>query len=192
MPDRYAMKPVRMNHHRQGGAFLIEVLVAMLLLSFGMLSLGSMLSVAVQAPKLSGYRAAAVNLASSHIGRMQANPNGFDAYILPLSETAWSFTELESDACTYPACDESDLARMDDAATRQAVRRQLPAGDLLVTCSPKACGPGAVANLWVVWQEPASSAAINLSSADHCPEEVTKIYTDPLPRCFYVRFQVEK
>lgn len=184
------MKPVRMNRPRQGGAFLIEVLVAMLLLSFGMLSLGSMLSVAVQAPKLSGYRATAVNLASGHIGRMQANPKGFAAYMLPLSETAWSFTELESADCTK--CDKTTLARMDDAATRQAVRRQLPAGDLLVTCSPRACGPGSLVNLWVVWQEPASSAAINLSSANHCPEEVTKIYTDPLPRCFYVRFQVEE
>lgn len=184
------MKPARLQRHRQGGAFLIEVLVAMLLLSFGMLALGAMLSVSVQAPKLSGYRATAVNLASSHIGRMRANSVGFQHYILPLGETGWSFTALEAAPCQYPDCNESTLASMDDAATRQAVRLQLPAGDLLVTCSPAACGPNAAGNLWVVWQEPAIGAAINLTAADHCPAEVTDIYSDPLPRCLYVRFQI--
>jgi hypothetical protein len=149
-----------------------------------------MLAVAVQAPTLSGYRATAVNLASSHIGRMRANSGGFQHYIRPLNDADWSFAELKPDDCIYPGCDEISLASMDDAATRQAVRLQLPAGDLLVTCSPAACGPSAYGNLWVVWQEPATGAAINLSSADHCPAEVTAIYTDPLPRCLYMRFQI--
>lgn len=184
------MKPAHLHRHRQSGAFLIEVLVAMMLLSFGMLALGAMLSVAVQAPKLSGYRATAVNLASSHIGHMLANSGGFQHYVRPFHETAWSFTELESDDCDYPACTEENLARMDDAATRRAIRFQLPAGDLLVTCSPAACGPDAYGNLWIVWQEPATGAAVNLTAADHCPAEVTNRYTDPLPRCLYVRFQI--
>lgn len=61
----------------QSGATLIEVLVAILILSFGMLSLGAMMSFAVQLPKLSGYRSTATNLASSYVERIRANPIGF-------------------------------------------------------------------------------------------------------------------
>lgn len=61
----------------EAGATLIEVLVAILLLSFGMLALGAMLSFAVQAPKMSAYRATATNLANSYVERMRANPEGF-------------------------------------------------------------------------------------------------------------------
>ena len=61
----------------QMGSSLIEVLVAVVLLSLGMLSLGISLSFAVQMPRLSGYRATAINLAVSHIERIRANPGGF-------------------------------------------------------------------------------------------------------------------
>ena len=43
---------MKKNQTTQIGASLIEVLVAMLILAFGMLSLSSMLSLAVQLPKL--------------------------------------------------------------------------------------------------------------------------------------------
>ena len=88
MQRRQLMKPDRFHRRHQGGALLIEVLVAMLLLSFGMFSLGAMMSFSVQMPKLSGYRSTAVNLASSHIDRIRANPAGFSAYEKPLREKA--------------------------------------------------------------------------------------------------------
>ena len=71
-------RPVASSGYRKyAGTSLIEVLVAMLLLSVGMLSLAAMVSYAVQMPKLAGYRAAAVNLAAEEIARMRANPSGF-------------------------------------------------------------------------------------------------------------------
>jgi len=183
-------QPARANRRRQDGALLIEVLVAMLLMSFGMLSLGVMLSFSVQMTRLSSYRSSAINLAASHIGRIRANPGGMQYYQQPLHETAWSFDEIDSDTCSYPSCTTQSLAIMDDAATRRAVRLQLPAGDLLMTCDTGVCGPNAYGNLWVVWQEPATAGTIDLSTADHCPALVTNLYTDPRPRCFYVRFQI--
>ncbi|CAN5379613.1 hypothetical protein BH10PSE16_BH10PSE16_03640 [soil metagenome] len=184
------MKPVRIHFPHQNGAMLIEVLVAMLLLSFGMLSLGAMLSFSVQMPKLSGYRAVAVNLASSHIDRIRANPGGFENYKTPLHETAWSFTEIDSRNCQYPNCDVTSLAAMGDAATRRAVRIALPAGDLLVTCDTTPCNNDSYGNLWIVWQQPSTHAALDPSSSDNCPAEVTKIYTNPTPRCVYVGFKL--
>lgn len=187
------MRPGRFHARHQGGALLIEVLVAMLLLSFGMLSLGAMLSFAVQMPKLSGHRSLAVNLASSHIDRIRANPGGFADYEKPLRETAWSFEAIESKNCQYPNCDSALLAAMDDAATRQAVRIALPAGDLLVTCDTAPCNEASHGNLWIVWQEPSTKAALDASSSDNCPAQVKAIYTRPQPypppRCLYMGFK---
>lgn len=184
------MKSVHIIRPHQTGALLIEVLVAMLLLSFGMLSLGTMLSFSVQMPKLSAYRAVAVNLASSHIDRIRANPAGFNDYKTPLNEIAWSFTEIESVDCQYPSCDTAKLATMDDAATRRAVRIALPAGDMLVTCDKPTCSKDSHGNVWIVWQDPKLNAALDPSSSDNCSAEVTKIYTEPKPRCVYVGFKL--
>lgn len=182
------------SKHHQAGASLIEVLVAILLLSFGMLALGSMLSFAVQLPKLSGYRATAAQLASSHIERMRANPNAFanNLYSAALHETsAWSFTPITFTDCTYPACTEASLATADIGATRQAVRRELPAGDMIMKCNPATCTKTSYGELWIVWQEPSTFAALNPSSSDNCPPEATTLYSSPAPRCLYVRFKIE-
>ena len=178
------------RRHYQDGALLIEVLVAMLLLTIGMLSLGVMLSFSVQMPKLSGHRAAAVNRASSHISRIRANPGGFTHYMTPLRETHWSFEKIESRDCEYPDCAEISLAVMDDAATRQATRIALPAGDLLVKCSTTPCNKDAHGDMWVVWQDPGTYENLDTSSWDNCPEEVSKIYQQPVPRCIYVGFKL--
>ena len=108
-PDQIQTLPT----NRQAGASLITVLVAMLLLSLGMLALGAMLSFAVQMPKLSGYRANAVNLASGYIERIRANPKGLQ---WPLQHTEQLRHRLVCQniiICAYPDCNSSSLATMD-------------------------------------------------------------------------------
>ena len=179
----------------QGGAFLIEGLVAMLLLSFGMLSLGGMLSYAVQMPKLSGYRAMAVNLAASHIERIRANPEGFSngGYDKPSTydNSNTILTVDTSDMCAYPTCDFASLATMDFERTKVAVRAQLPAGGIfMLRDSYSGIISTTSGNLWVVWEEPDTHAALDPSSSDNCPLEVTQAYADPRSRCLYVRFKI--
>ena len=180
---------------RQTGASLIEVLVAILILSFGMLSLGAMMSFGVQLPKLSGYRATATSLASSYIERVRANPTAFtnNLYSAPLNETsAWSFTDIALTDCQYVnPCTEATLATMDIQATRRAVRRALPAGDMIMKCDAGTCTKADYGNLWIVWQEPSTFAALNPASSDNCPAEATTAYSSPAPRCLYVRFKIE-
>jgi type IV pilus assembly protein PilV len=109
-------------HTRQTGVTLIEVLVAILILSFGMLSLGAMLGYAVQLPKLSGYRSTAALLAAGHIERMRANSvgfaNGFYQETLTYDGTS---SVLGLADCAYPICTSSNLANtlatMDKAYT---------------------------------------------------------------------------
>ena len=177
---------------KQSGASLIEVLVAILLLSFGMLALGAMLSFAVQAPKLSNNRAIASMFAAGHIERIRANPQGFaaNAYTSALSYDG-TFDTIALSDCTHPACNATSLATMDNAATNQAVRTALPAGGMMMKCdTPTTCTQDSYGNLWIVWQEPSTMAALNPTSSDNCPSEVTGIYTSPAPRCLYIRFKI--
>ena len=181
------------HQHSQRGASLIEVLVAILILSFGMLALGAMLSLGVQLPKLAGYRATAANLASSHIERIRANPDGFksNAYVAALSYDG-TFNNIPLADCIYDQCSPSTLAIMDNAAMQQAIRIALPAGGLLVTCDVQAgpCSSASYGNIWIVWQEPSTFSALDPSSSDNCPAQVTQTYTNPKPRCLYVRFKI--
>ncbi len=177
--------------NRQAGSSLIEVLVAILLLSFGMLALGAMMSFAVQAPKLSGYRAVATNLAAGYIGRIRANPGGFasNAYTSSLSYDG-TFTAISLATCNYPTCTEATLATMDIAAAQRAARQELPAGGMILRCEGGACTANSYGNLWIVWQEPGSFDTNPFGSSDNCPTEVTGTYTSPQPRCLYVRFSI--
>ena len=188
------MKLWFMNHYHQAGASLIEVLVAILLLSFGMLSLGSMMSFAIQLPKLASYRATAANLAAGHIERIRANPTEFQksnsAYTVSLSYDDTS-NDIPLVDCLYPACAPSTLATMDNAATQRAVRLALPAGGVLVTCDTGLCSAASYGNIWIVWQDPSTFAALDPSSSDNCPTQVTQTYTTPpKPHCLYVRFKI--
>lgn len=189
------MKTPANHFNRQAGSSLIEVLVAILLLSFGMLALGAMLSFAVQAPKLSGYRASAANLAAGYIDRLRANPHGFETnlYTSGMSYDGTSAAVALAD-CSYPSCSESTLATMDIAAVQSAARLELPAGGMLMkrdttaACVP--IGTGLCGNLWIIWLEPASFDVNPFADSDNCPTEVTGTYTSPQPRCLYVRFQI--
>lgn len=177
----------------QSGASLIEVLVAILLLSFGILALGAMLSYAVQAPKLSNSRAMASMLAAGHIERIRANPEGFaaNAYTSALSYDG-TFASLSLSDCSHPDCTTTSLATMDNAATNHAVRAELPAGGMIMKCdTPTTCTQDSYGNLWIVWQEPSTMASLNPTSSDNCPSEVTGTYTSPAPRCLYIRFKIQ-
>ena len=191
--------PVGQTHQlalrRQGGAFLIESLIAMLLLSFGMLSLGTMLSYAVQMPKLSGYRATAVNLAASHIERIRANPEGFSngGYDKPSSYDNSNdvLTIDSSDICVYPTCDFASLATMDFEQSKVEVRAQLPSGGVfMLRDNFSGIISTTSGNLWVVWVEPDSHSALDSSTSDNCPVEVTRAYSEPRLHCLYVRFKI--
>lgn len=179
----------------QTGTSLIEVLVAMTLLSFGMLSLAAMTAFAVQMPKLSGYRATAVNLASNHIDRMRANPVGFgtggydNRSSYDGSRTA--LTMDASDSCSYPTCDPASLSKMDSAVTNAAVRAGLPAGGVLMTRDSNAgIASPTEGNLWIMWQEPDSRAPLNPTTSDNCPAGITQGNARLKPRCLYVRFKL--
>lgn len=172
---------------RQSGASLIEVLIAILILSFGLLSMGGMMATAVQLPKLAAYRAVATNIGLNHIDRIRANPTAFatGGYDANLTYDG-TFTIPSLNDCSYPACDSTSLANMDKAYTQRVLREQLPGGGMRLERDGTSTTEG---NLWIIWQTQSSASALNASTSDNCPAAVSG-YTNPAPRCLYMRFRL--
>lgn len=172
---------------RQSGASLIEVLVAVLILSFGLLSMGAMLSFSVQMPKLSGYRSIAVNIASELVERIRANPTAFAAsnYTTTLNYDG-GYGLVSANNCVYPNCTKASLATMDIAAIKFEARTLLPAGGISVACDATGCAaPNAAGNLYIMWLEP-ETRTNPLSNTDVCPAGTFPAGT----RCLFVRFNL--
>jgi len=180
----------------QRGASLLEVLVTMLLLSFGMLALAGMQAYSVAAQKNAANRAIASALASELAELVRLNPVGLatDKYeavtMLPNAPLPATTTAL----CTFPNCTTDSLAARDVATFRGRVRESLPKGGV------KLIRPGGIASqadIWILWEEAevldnkrveggtTTSAEIH---SDNCPADAAAL--TPLPRCFYMKVQL--
>ena len=194
------------SRHIQSGASLLEVLIAVLLLSFGMLALGGMMSYAVQMPKLAGYRSSATSIATGHIERMRANPDGFTTGQYASATIAgephtynvqnWQVFQAHPTACSYPACTATTIAYADINETHAALRRELPGfAGMRVTCSG-ACNSSTrpEGDIWIMWSEPTTFAALDAGATDECPNPADAptftAFTAPKPRCLHIRFKL--
>jgi type IV pilus assembly protein PilV len=177
--------------HHQSGASLIEVLVSMLILSFGMLALGGMLSYAIQMPKLAGYRATAAMIAASHVDRMRANPDGFTTN--QYKETL-TYKQLPPGGmpCEYPSCTAASIAFKDRVETQVALQNQLrPLAGMRVICEADNCNLRR-GDIWIIWDEPSVFVGLDSATSDECPNPSVaptfSAFADPKPRCLHVRF----
>lgn len=185
-PTRYMLNGLG----RQVGTSLIEVLVTILIMSFGLLSLGSMLAYSVQLPKIAGYRATASVLAAGHIERMRANIAGFTNgdYVEALTYNGnRKGLTAPSSSCAYPDCTATTLATLDKDYTNWKLDAELPAGGMRV--ERDAAAGATDGNLWIIWTEPSTFASINPTNSDNCPDALSS-YADLKPRCLYVRFKL--
>lgn len=191
---------------RQSGATLIEVLISILLLSFGMLALGGMMSYAVQMPKMAGFRSSATTIAAGHIERMRANVAGFSAGIYASAtivgephtydKLVWQVKQDHATPCAYPACNSTTIAYQDINETHEAIRRELPGlAGMRVTCSG-ACNSmnRPEGDIWIIWSDPTTFAALDAGDSDECPNPTSAPtftpFTVPKPRCLHIRFKL--
>lgn len=181
--NRSGHRPVRLQSPQRGGT-LIEILVSVLVLSFGMLAIGNIMAQAVMLPKLSGNRAAASSLAIDLVERMRANVGAYTSnqYKQALTyDGSATLHEALTSQCAYPNCTPDTLAAQDLQDIRQEARKRLPAGGIFIP-DPDASGEGRV---YVLWRE-ASLAGRLGSGNDTCPTLAANV---PEPRCIMVKFQ---
>lgn len=193
-----------MNHHpltpthgrrAAAGATLVEVLVAIVIASIGLLAMAGISAAALRYSKFSQHRASASQLAAEIAERMRANayaPNALANYRYQESMAAQADLGLPpnptclavSDVCTLEQVAAADLWQW-----RSNVRSELPGGSVAV--SPDAAAPRSV-DIWVAWRDAALASEqeiVRTGGAKECPLSL-EASTDPNVRCVYLRVRL--
>ncbi len=182
---------------RQRGSSLLEIMIAVLVLGFGVLALAGMQAFAVAANQNVISQGVAASLAAEFADLMRANPDAFGSptasvggkYDLAATfDGSTAVTAVASTAvCAYPNCTTTTLAAYEVALMKNRLRASLPAGTYALT-RPVVAGVSSTnqGDLWIMWTERRNSGDDSSeTNFDKCPSTVTS--ASPKPRCFYLR-----
>ena len=152
-PARYAPS-IRQT---QRGSTLIEVLVAALILSIGIMALVGVQGSSVQMTKIAQQRGDASRLAQDFADRVRANANGnaLNIYANPVAYNGNPQAQNIPATCKGNAnCTTEDVARLDLAEMQEQARLRLPNGAFYVTQQSIGVAPNnyQTINVWVIWQ----------------------------------------
>ena len=129
---------------RQQGFSLVEVLIALVIMSIGMLGIAGLYVQSLQAGRTSMFRHNAVIVAADVADRIRANRNGGIAYEDPVGNYNYCDQEIE--------CDEAAMAANDVWLFQEQARTTLPEGEVEITFDDTVT-PWQY-TIRVVWQEP--------------------------------------
>jgi type IV pilus assembly protein PilV len=154
------------SQNRQKGASLIEVLVAVLILSLGIIAMAGIHSTSLKLTRSNQFRLSATQVAAELGEAIKANPRG----VLPPVQ-AYDYFAVNGGAPVAPAacvnpgpiapiCGPANIAAIDIFNARRAAANTLPQGDIFLQYSPPAAGnsQGAL-TIWVYWTMPTAAIA---------------------------------
>jgi type IV pilus assembly protein PilV len=184
---------------RARGVTLIEVLVAIVITSLGVLTLAGTQVTALRQAKQSQNRAVAVLLAGDLAERMRANhavggtpaPYAYQVdYVTQAGPTSQAPT-VPTPACDTAAdnCSAAQMAAADLYGWRLAARDLLPGGAVYLLPDPNT---GDALDVWVAWNEPAvlsKDEVSRTSGSMECPSGLSAAAT-PTVRCLFLRVQL--
>ncbi len=104
------------TNSKQSGTSMVEVLVALVVMSIGMLGIAGLYATTLQAKTTSLSRMKAVNLAYDMADRIRANPTAAADYVLTASDTTTA-TNCATVNCTAAQMAASDLDQWDNLVT---------------------------------------------------------------------------
>jgi type IV pilus assembly protein PilV len=113
---------------KQCGFTLLEVLIALLILSIGLLGLASLQTNGLRSNQMASMRTTATQLAYDIADRMRANPGGVDAQNYVIASGAADPTIPTGESCEAITCTAAQMATYDLAQWRAAART-LPGGN---------------------------------------------------------------
>ena len=137
----------------EGGFTLLEVLIALLVLSIGLLGIGKMMMLSARANDSAYMRSQATALAYTMLDAMRSNrvaaiSQGYDTgQVAPATQAC---------ATTAPGCTSSQVAQNDTFLWNQALARALPngAGTVVTLTVPDAAGAlNTSATITVTWSD---------------------------------------
>ncbi len=116
---------------------VIEVMVTLLIVSFGLLGLAGLLFSSINAGKVSMSRSVAVSLANDMADRIRANWKGVRAGAYDNVTTATSSGSAACDVtCMSSQCTPANQAALDVCLWKKQVQKQLPGGQASITVDP--------------------------------------------------------
>ncbi len=147
------------NHKRRARGFsIVEAMVALVVMSVGMLGIAGLYVSSLKAGRTAILRTKAVNMASDLADRIRANRTARNAYdtgiVAPCSVPGGGATAAETTS--------RNLAAQDTCAWQTTVQTELPQGT--VSCVFVAGVPAGMPNTYVVtinWQEPGEQQAFS-------------------------------
>lgn len=131
---------MKLNLQKNNQGFtLIEVLVAVVVFSFGLLGIAGMMTISVRNNHNGYLRTQANFLAENMIDRMRANPTAlWNGHYAGLAETG-------DDECTLnEPCDYEEVATFDMQSWANSLAQFLPSGQGSVTCVANSVLPPAI------------------------------------------------
>ncbi len=148
-----------MRGARNGGFSIVEALVALLVLSIGMLGIAALYVESLRAGRSAVYHTQAVNLAADMADRIRANRAAAGAWAL--SATATPTVQGCVDGGVN--CDPGQFAQDDQARWRQAIASQLPGDGANTPNGTIEVNTGLVPNQYIItvsWTEPGEPQAL--------------------------------
>jgi type IV pilus assembly protein PilV len=138
---------------KQGGFTLLEVLIALLVLSIGLLGLAALQTVGLRSNQMANMRTLAIHRAYDMSDRMRANQAGVDAQSY-VQSTSSDIPDVEV-SCTTDVCTTAEMVVFDKANWLTEVTR-LPGGRGRITRD--ASGAFVQHTITIFWDEERSGA----------------------------------
>jgi type IV pilus assembly protein PilV len=150
------MKHAVHNRRRMRGVSIVEVLVALVIISVGMLGIAGLYLSSLQASRSANLRMQAVNLATDMADHIRANKRGLSNYKATATQKGTAHD------CTKAVCSPKDMAENDIFVWKVAISAALPANangtltytDVLVV-DPKRPPPD-ICEILITWREAGS------------------------------------
>lgn len=176
------MKKPASSHFAQHGASMIEVLVSLTIVAFGLLGLAGLQARSMSFQKDSFDRKAAAELAAQIAERIRANYDGFREGSYNLQLLPADPTPANVPACANQQnCTSAEVAAADWAMWGIALRSRLPSAGAYLD-APQVNGQRITLNLILAWQE-AQITDANQQADPICSAAPVNI-NDPRYRCF--------
>jgi type IV pilus assembly protein PilV len=166
----------------EGGISLIEVMVTVVVVSFGLLGIAAMLFSSINAGQVSMQRSVAVMLANEMADRIRSNSlaiqaGSFDAVLA----TDHAGTSACSTTCMTAQCGATDQATLDVCLWKKQIGKQLPGGTgSIANTSNLGCvakGIPCIFTISVIWNETAYRAASATSATNQTFQTSPSIYS---------------
>jgi type IV pilus assembly protein PilV len=165
------------------GSSLLEVLIAILIMSFGMLGLAGKITAGLQYNKMAQFQTIGVQLSSDIADRMRANVDGFrsNAYNKTGNYNKESIEVAVPTCALVSSCTPAEIAAIDLAQWRNALRLSIPGGDAQII---RDTSNSLAVDIWIMWSE--ASLATGLALKGACPQAALTAGSEP-PSCLYFR-----